>query len=657
MAIAQERIAHYDQIARKPGYKENPWPTIDLDKWDVAPGNLASSNQANIANMITRLRSANIPGFHVKLNRAGTFGVSRGVNGSGLDLYATRKACILLPSNCTFELSPDSVIQQPAGNKSYLIRNDDPINGNENITIKGGVWDGNFRAGGQTSEYESLGVQGYYGMSHWWENIDGFIMQDIVFRDPCIWTTACGRMNRAFFDRIHFEDCYRDGLHFVGENHNINISRISGTTDDNTLAFSTSQGGYFGDLMQYATTTPEDVHMTHGSMSGISINDCQFTLCDGPIALFGAVGSIKGVTITNLRGTTSADSSGVVLTPIYPTIGPGVVIDDIVIDNINMRSGNGVGEFAVSLLSGDTKNAQISNINFPNGSGVNIAGTSWESLQIDNVQAHGRTLLKLGDSVQSLPFHAKSVQIGRMASAATGLTQPVVNIQSNATWENFSIDDMALNVASTDRLFYYFGATQQRIRINRIWAKGGQGLFVGPLAVDANEITLHDQTYIAENFAKVQSNRLHILGTSVVRCGSNAMFSQAPSWIMERVTFEDFNSGSLTPSKVLRQLPRGARILAVSIKPTIAFAGGATTSATLEVRHATIDIGNTPVDVFTGSANLLFAAPVREDIGYSAAINANLLPYIRLTSNTFGSQLTAGEAYVGILYDIFATEH
>ena len=135
--------------------------------------------------------------------------------------------------------------------QSYAIRNSDPTNGNTNISISGGIINGNCGGDGNT-DIIVADEQGYYGQLIWIENVTNFRMHDVTFQDPGRWCTAFNQLTRAVIERIHFDNVYRDGLHFCGDIYDLLVQHITGTTGDNTIALSTRQnisqgqaGGYF----------------------------------------------------------------------------------------------------------------------------------------------------------------------------------------------------------------------------------------------------------------------------------------------------------------------------------------------------------------------------------------------------------------------------
>ena len=642
-------FGNYKQVTKLSGAKEYPWPTIDLDKWDVLPGNSASTNQASIANMITRLRSANIPGFHVRLNRAGTFLLQRGTNGSGLDLYATRKACILLPSNCKFELSSDTELKLEDDNSSYLFRNDDPVNGNVNIELCGGVWNGN-KAGSQPSDYDTGTNQGWFETIMWGENITNFRIHDVTFTDPAIWASAWSKLYRALFERIYFDACDRDGLHFVGECYDVTLRGIAGTCHDNMIAISTSQGSYFGGRMQFAGGAA-----LAGDHERFLIDDVNADDCDGPIAMFGRdTEHIHNVHINNLRGTTGEESAGAIQVPAYALIGNNVDIRGLRITNVDIKTK--VGEPVVSIADVGCKDLIVDNIRISNGAGIVLGGSSWETITISNVTNPSTSngyLLQLGNDALSSPFdtfHAKSIQLNNVSLVHDGSDQNLINIQEGATWDSFQINSLNYDGVNSARLVEAQGTTRRELKIGTAAFKGGPGVFVGPLDVDASDLTVFSQSYIAEGGAHVRANRINVKGTSRLLCDGGGMLQVGLQRLQMVLDYTDLTPTDSTAALVLAtQLPRGAVVTGVAYKSRTAFTGGAISVCTVQIRKSSTTFG-TAYDLFAAADS---THPDEQAIDIDWAMNED--PAINFLVSSNGANLialTAGRAYITVEYYI-----
>lgn len=631
-------------------------PIINLDDWGVHPGNSAGTNQAAIANVIAKIKnSSEINRFHLRLNRAGTFMLQRGTGD-----YATRKACILLPSNCKFELGGETRLKLASSNSSYLIRNDDPINGNVNIEVCGGIWDGNGGGNGsnQPGDYDGV-TQGWYGMVMWFENITRLYVHDCVLADPGIWACHGTKLTRALWERIHFDNIHRDGIHHCGTNNDITVRGITGTTEDNTLAFSSSQGDYFNGDFFYADGTPLE-----GNQENIRVQDCTFTDCDGPVAIFGkSEHYIRNIQISGLRGSTSTDSAAAIGVVSYGLIGSNVQVSGLVISDIDMQTD--AAEPVVAIYDGGVKDVSISNVRVSGGSnGLVISGVAMDSLMIDGI--YGNTtgnLIQLGNSALSSPLDCKNIQIGKISNAPSASTaQPFVNIQANASWGSFQVDSMSYFGTNTTRLIQYAGTTRQKIDINTASFVGGVGIFTGPLDVQCNHLVVKAQTYVAENNALVYANMFSLRDNQpgLNRAGSGGSFVTGKQRLTFLLDYTDVNQTAATAVGALPlYLPRGAVVTGFTVKHTQAFLGGSISSCTIQPRRISGGIVTWGTAVTVSSA-VTSAHPNTQTVSADNTWQLDQDPRFSMLVTTTGANLTSltsGRAYITIEYYIVGSSH
>lgn len=644
-------FAHY-----KPSEVDSSVPIINLDDWGVHPGNSAATNQAAIANVIAKIKnSSEINRFHLRLNRAGTFMLQRGTGD-----YATRKACIMLPSNCKFELGGETRLKLASANSSYLIRNDDPINGNVNIEVCGGIWDGNGGGNGsnQPADYSAL-AQGWYGMVMWFENITDLYVHDCVLADPGIWACHGTKLTRALWEQIHFDDIHRDGVHHCGTNTDITVRGITGTTEDNTIAFSSSQGTYFDGYFFYADGTPLE-----GNQQNIRVQDCTFTECDGPVAIFGKSDhTIKNIQITGLRGSTSTDSLACIAVANYPSIGSGLNVEGLVISDIDVQTD--AAEPVIAIYDTGVKDLAISNVRVSGGSiGAVVSGSAMNSLTIDNI--YGNTtgnILQLGNDSLSKPLVAGNIQIGKISNApASSTDKNLINIQTNASWESLQIDSMSYIGTNTTRLINAAGATRRKIDVNTMALSGGVGIFSGPIDARINHLIAKSQTYIAEGNALVHAEMFSMRANEAGRhrAGSGGLFTTGRNRLTFLLDYTDINSIAATAASVFPQyIPRGSVVTGFTVKHTQAFGGGSISGCTIQPRRLAGGV------VTWGSAVNVFSAvdsthPSTQDVTTNNTWALNVDPRFDILVTTSGANLTAltsGRAYITIEYYIVGSSH
>lgn len=127
--------------------------------------------------------------------------------------------------------------------KEFLLSNADVENGNGNIQITGGIWDGNNTA----KEHEKPDIfdqEGYSGSLLNFVNVEGLVLKDMVLANTVTYYVRMSRLHHFQIEDINFiSDRFganQDGLHFGGDvKHGTvkNIRALSlGQTNDDLIA-------------------------------------------------------------------------------------------------------------------------------------------------------------------------------------------------------------------------------------------------------------------------------------------------------------------------------------------------------------------------------------------------------------------------------------
>ena len=566
-------------------------PIINMDDYGVHPGNSAATNQTAIANLIARLKnSTSINRFHLRLNRAGTFNIQRGTTGD----YVTRRSAILLPSNCTFELSKDSVLRMPLEQLAYMVRNDDPINGNKNIKLIGGQWDGN-SFDGVLEETGGVGQQGFYGMVIWLENITDLRVENVVCRNPNMWAICGTKLTRAVFQSCYMDDVPRDGIHLSGACTDVSILDYAGETGDNSLAIATSASVAQNDsLYFFGNHNWADGTFIRGDMKRIRIERPHFINSNGPIVLFGRLAdTIEDVYICDVTGTTSAVSAYAIGINQYPlgtnpndpnSINP--TIKNLVIERVRVTTKT--NEIAVMLTGNNTKNVVVRDVD-ANGLGLWVTGSGYDSVKIDNVKATGvEHAIQFGDEVGSKPFFAKNVDIGNVIYTPSGGSRAGISINSNATWDNFYIDNLACAATGVSwRGITASGSTRKKIIASTLsFGPGGERCLNGPIDVRYDNLTYGSSTleWLAADGARLIGNKINFNGEGASGVGYGSVVAQNKQVVPYYVSHTDITALGTVTTFQMPVLPRGAIITGAAIRANTAFTGGGVTALFLRVR-------------------------------------------------------------------------
>lgn len=626
-------------------------PIINLDDWGVHPGNSAATNQTAIANLIAKIKnSSEINRFHLRLNRAGTYNIQKGTTGD----FLTRYAAILLPSNCIFEVNKDAIFRMPLEQLAYILRNDDPINGNKNITVIGGQWDGNATTNDGILEESVVPGQGYYGNIMWWENVQNLRVDGCVYRNPNLWAMCGTKLNNATFQSIYMDDVHRDGIHLCGECYDCNIFDYEGETHDNSLAISTCQnpaqntGIYFFGNFNWADGT-----FVHGDMKRIRIERPHFINSNGPIAIFGREqDTIEDIYICDVTGTTAPESAYAIALTQYPDAGVNPTIRNVVIERVRVTTKT--TEVAVFSSGDNTKELTIRDV-IANGAGVIITGNNYDAVKIDNIRATGvEHAIQFGNDATGAAFYARNVDIGNVVYNPSGGARSAINIQANASFDNFYVDNIACSASGVGyRGISVAGSTRRSISVGSAsFGLGGFQNFAGAADFDVQVLRTKQQDYYAADGAVVRVTKwpehLHTAGSGIVTSDA-AIYSDYQVKVVD-VVFSQLTGGSsafiLNTGSGLPLLPRGAVIVAAAIQPQVAFAGPAATTLRVRTSAGTPITPETTVStVGTGAIVWTEVAPISS--ATNVAVDWQVLA-VAYTGDL--SSLTAGRAKVFLKY-------
>jgi hypothetical protein len=647
---------------------DNNVPIINLDDWGVHPGNSAATNQTAIANIISRIKnSSTINRFHLRLNRAGTFNIQRGTTGD----YVTRRSAILLPSNCTFELSKDSVLRMPLEQLAYMIRNDDPINGNRNIKIIGGQWDGN-AFDGVLEENGGPGVQGYYGDLMWFENITDFRVENVVLRNPNLWAVMGTKLKRAVFESVYADNIRRDAIHLVGGCEDVAIYDFAGEAGDNALAIASAQNFAAGDgAYSFGYYLFADGTNVAGDMKNIRIERANFTDCNGPIVIFGRqADTIENIYIADITGTTSTVSAYAIAINQYQldaaltnpaSINPA--IKNLVIERVRMTTKT--NEVAVYLSGNNTKDVVVRDVT-ANGSGVMAVGTGYDSLRLENINAGGiEHAVRLGDDDNSLAFNSKSVQIGNLTYTPSGGSRSAIQIDANATFGNLSIDNLncVSDAAVTWQGVKARGTTRKKITVkNSNFGPGGERCFTGPLDVTYDAIQYGHgtgMTWLAVDGAKLIGDKLNYLGLGPSAVGHGSSVGMSKRVVPYLINYTDIATPGTVNAYSMPKLPRGAIITGAAIKANNQFGGGGVTALLIRVRwydavaagYVNI-VGDTNVGAAVDTSRLVWHTAANLAHSMNGTVDWELLVQ---SSGADMDQCTQGQAVVFLEYFVACT--
>jgi polygalacturonase len=156
--------------------------------------------------------------------------------------YLISKA-LVIHSDQTLKLDPNTVISLADNAMDYLLINSDRENGNRNICIIGGIWDGNNLH--QTCPYHQGdrsegGLKKYMGNVIFLMNVENLYLEGLTIKDPETFGVHLAKVRKFTVKDIVFdynlELVNEDGIHIKGPSSEGFIRNIKGNTNDDMVA-------------------------------------------------------------------------------------------------------------------------------------------------------------------------------------------------------------------------------------------------------------------------------------------------------------------------------------------------------------------------------------------------------------------------------------
>ena len=229
---------------------------------------------------------------------------------------------LFVHSNTTIRADEDAVLfcadHSCKGPDDHLLANSDRVNGNENITIIGGIWDGNNRNNSRVQD--PLDTSSFTGTMLSFYNIRNLKLSNMVLKDPEAYYTRFCQVSDFTIEDIEFRaETIRpnqDGLHFAGFCENGTIKRVfahtAGIPGDDMLAFN-------ADDEMYRLT---NVNLQRGYIRNIDVSDVHAVDCHSLIRLLSIDAEISNITIRNISSgcrqyAVNMDAARYCLTPLF----------------------------------------------------------------------------------------------------------------------------------------------------------------------------------------------------------------------------------------------------------------------------------------------------------------------------------------------------
>ena len=211
----------------------------------------------------------------------------------------SRPLCV--PSLRWINAADDAVIRlaDGAGKQwdSFLVTNMDTAQGNHDIVIEGGIWDGNNLNNPRKREYHG---RSYGGVLINFTNVNRLALRRLTIRNPESFSVRLGQVEDFVVEDITFDQSHprpnQDGIHVGGFSHRglirrLRVASASGTHDD-MVALNADD-----DIER-----PFNVGMKCGPITDICVSDLSATEAYTFIRLLSHEHRISNIRIENIRG-------------------------------------------------------------------------------------------------------------------------------------------------------------------------------------------------------------------------------------------------------------------------------------------------------------------------------------------------------------------
>lgn len=201
----------------------------------------------------------------------------------------------------------------------FLLSNADPIGGNVNIRVLGGIWDGNNQAP-QNKKPDLFDKNGYSGAVLNFVNVDGLVLRDAVLANSTTFYVRMAKLHNFEIENIDFlsdrPGANQDGLHFGGDvRHGTvrNIRALSyGQTSDDLIALNAD------DCIERV----ENLDLVRDTIEDVLFENLYAEGCHTIVRILSVTSPIRNVTIRNVYAgfrcyAINADAARYCRTPLF----------------------------------------------------------------------------------------------------------------------------------------------------------------------------------------------------------------------------------------------------------------------------------------------------------------------------------------------------
>ncbi|MDR1960344.1 MAG: hypothetical protein LBQ54_15135 [Planctomycetaceae bacterium] len=212
--------------------------------------------------------------------------------------YLISKA-IKIHSNQTLRLDPNTIVRRADGMNDYMILNSEIVKGNRNISVIGGIWDGNNAANNcrylleKASRTIKHHGEIFMGTSLLMLHVENLRLENITVKDPVLFGIQIGGCRKFTVNDITFDYNLKnpsmDGVHIQGSCSEGRVTNIKGDTNDDMVALNADDVPIFD--------------VTPGPITDIEIDGLFVTeKCFRGVRMLSTGSPVKRISISNVFG-------------------------------------------------------------------------------------------------------------------------------------------------------------------------------------------------------------------------------------------------------------------------------------------------------------------------------------------------------------------
>lgn len=254
--------------------------------------------------------------------------------------------------------------KKPKRRGDFLLTNADPTAGNRNITVTGGIWDGNYDGKNNNKPADLFAPDAWSGSTLNFVGVTGLTLEDLDMRNSTVYYIRMARLSRFTIRNIRFsaekQAFNQDGLHFGGHVYDgliENITASPGQTNDDLIALNADD----------SMARLENFDLCRGPIEDVVIRNVAAEDCYTAFRLLSVTSPIRRVTIENVYAgcrhyAVNIDGARYCRTPLvteseYPR-GAGL-LSDVTIRNMHVWTTMESGERAMIVCESIPKNVRI----------------------------------------------------------------------------------------------------------------------------------------------------------------------------------------------------------------------------------------------------------------------------------------------------------